>query len=207
MPLITENRGNPADIMIICKTQQMFSGIQAPLLLSELAVETVGNLMHIPCIKAGIQTLVAFVIGDTVAGPLMHPTVIVSVQRLSHQNKFRFDGIGKPPQRLQKSQVQAIGNIQAQAVYIVIPYPAPDRLKQIVPYCGILYIQLDQLIASLPCFIPESVIIIGISVKGDVKPVFIRAVPFLLPHILKGPEASARMVEHPVQHNSEPGLM
>ena len=52
-----------------------------------------------------------------------------------------------------------------------------------------------------PAFIPEAVIIGGITVKIDAEPVFVGRIPFLLLHILKSPETAPYMVEYTVQNN------
>ena len=122
------------------------------------------------------------------------------MQGLPHQHKFRLDGIGHLPQRRQKAQVQTVGHIQTQTVNVIIPHPAADGVKQMFPHRGVFEIQLDQLVAALPCLVPEPVMVAGVAVKADVEPVLVRAVPFLLLHIPESPKAASHVVEHTVQH-------
>ena len=55
--------------MVIHKAQQVLARVQAPLLGAELTVQAVGDLVHIAGVEAGVEALVALVIGDAVAGP------------------------------------------------------------------------------------------------------------------------------------------
>ena len=85
----------------------------------------------------------------------------------------QFDGVdfggGKldpqPAQLGQKAEVEAVGNIQTQAVDVVVPHPAAHNVKQVVFHRRVLQIQLDQLVAALPRFIPEAVVVVGVAVK------------------------------------------
>ena len=88
--LVIQNGGDPGHIVVVHKAQQMLSGVQAPRFGSKLAIEAVGNLVHISGVEAGIQPLVAFVIGHRVAGMIVHPAVVIAVKGLTHQSKLRL---------------------------------------------------------------------------------------------------------------------
>ena len=141
------------------------------------------------------------------AGTVVHPAVIIAVQCLAHQGKFRLDAVGQAAQLCQEIQIQAIGNVQTQAIDIIVPYPAAYRVKQVFLHRRVAQVQFHQLIAAFPCFVPEAVIITGVAVKADMEPVFIGAVPLFLLHIAERPESAAHMVEHAVQHNADAGFM
>ena len=68
-------------------------------------------------------------------------------------------------------------------------------------------VELDQVVVAFPAFVPEAVVVIGISVKGKMEPVLIRRVPFLLLNIPECPEASAYMIEYAVQNNFDAGFV
>ena len=187
--------------MVIYKAQQVLARVQAPLLGAELAVQAVADLVHVARVEARIQALVALVVRYAVAGVVVHPAVVVSVQRLTHQCELRLDAVGQPAQLGQKAKVEAVGNIQTQAVDVVVPHPAAHNVKQVIFHRRVLQIQLDQLVAALPRFIPEAVVVVGVAVKADVEPVLVRAVPALLLHVLERPEATAHMVEHAVKQD------
>ena len=81
MPLVGQGAGNPADIMIINKAQQMFSFIQGPVLRTKLTQKRMNDLKHIHAVKAGIQTLIAFVVGSTMAHLIIYELVVVAVKQ------------------------------------------------------------------------------------------------------------------------------
>ena len=118
--------------MVIHKTQQVLARVQAPLLGAELAVQAVADLVHVAGVEAGIQPLVALVVGHAVAGVVVHPAVVVAVQRLTHQCELRLDAVGQPAQLGQKAEVEAVGNIQTQAVDVVVPHPVAHGVEQII---------------------------------------------------------------------------
>ena len=179
----------------------MLAGIQAPLLRAKLTVQAVTDLVHIAGVEAGIQPLVALVVRHAVAGVVVHPAVVVAVQRLAHQRELRLDVVCQPAQLRQKAQIQAVRDVQAQAVDAVVPHPASHDIKQVVFHRWVLQVQLDQFVAALPGLVPETVVVVGVAIKTDVKPVFVRAVPTLFLHVAERPEAAPHMVEHAVEQN------
>ena len=187
--------------MIVGKAEQVLSGIEAPLLRAELAVQAVGNLVHVGAVETGVEALVALIVGDAVAGVRVHPAVIVPVEGLPHQHKLRLQPLGKTAQLPQKCLIQAVGHVQPQPVDAVVGHPAPDGVKNMVHHIRIVQIQLDQLLTALPALIPEAVVIAGVPVKGQVEPIPVGAVPSAPPHVLKGPEPPAHMVEHSVKEH------
>ena len=60
---------------------------------------------------------------------------------------------------------------------------------------------------AFPTFIPKSVVVWTIAAKVHIKPILIGAVPFFGQYILESPESPAHMVEHPVQHYTDPLIM
>ena len=163
--------------------------------------------MHVAGVEAGIQSLVALVVGDTVAGMVIHPAIVIAVQRLAHQHKLRLDFIGQSAQFRQKAQIQAVGHVQPQAVDVIVVDPAAHHIEEVLLHRRVLQIELNQLVAALPGFVPESVVVVGVAVKADVEPVLVGAVPLFLLHVPERPEAAAHMVEDTVQQHPDARLM
>ena len=76
-----------------------------------------------------------------------------------------------------------------------------------LPDSGIVQIQLHQVEIAFPALVPEAVVVVGIAVKVYVKPVLIRRIPFLFPHIPEGGKSTAHMVEDPVEKDLYPFVM
>ena len=71
-----------------------------------------------------------------------------------------------------------------------------------------MQIQLHQVIIAFPALIPQTVIVIGITVESDaVEPPDIRGILTIPKHIAKRTEASSGMVEHTVQHDFDTVLV
>ena len=202
---VRKDAGNAGDVVVVGKIEQRFAGVQAPGLRAELTVEAVGDLVHVERVEAGIQALVTFVVCDRMAGVVVHPAVIVAVQRLAHQNKIRLELVCKVAQRGEEIKVKAVGDVEAQAVDVVIAHPGGDGIEDMFTHGGVVQVELDKLVAALPAFVPEAVVIVGVAVKAQVEPVFIGAVPAFFLYVSERPEAAADMVEHAVQHDLEPG--
>ena len=54
---------------------------------------------------------------------------------------------------------------------------------------------------TFPAFIPETVIILAVAVKTDVKPIFVWRIPFLFLYIFESPKAAPYMIKNAVQDN------
>jgi hypothetical protein len=68
-------------------------------------------------------------------------------------------------------------------------------------------IELDKVIVSFPALIPESVIIIGITMEINMEPVPVRRVLPVSDHILKLVKSPPDVVEDTVQDNADPVFM
>ena len=68
-------------------------------------------------------------------------------------------------------------------------------------------VKLYKIEVSFPAFIPQPVIIIGIAIEAYMEPVLIDTVPFVFKYVLKCPESSPDMVEHPVDYDLYPCLV
>ncbi len=191
------------DIVVIHKAQQVLALVEGPIFGAELAQQAVGDLKHIVAVEAGIQPLVALVVGAAVQHLVAHKLVVVSVQQLAHQKEFRLERITEGAQLAQEVAVEAVGHIEAQAVDIELLHPAPDAGEQVLLHRGVAQVELDQLVMTLPALVPQPVVIGAVAAEADLKPVFIlRALP-VAQHVLKRPKAAPHMVEHPVEHHAD----
>ena len=141
------------------------------------------------------------------AGIVIHPAVIISMQCLSQKHKLRLYLIGILSKFFQIKRTQTVGYVQTKPVYVIKIYPFFYHIKLMLPHLWIIKIQLYQFQMSFPAFIPESIVVMSIPVKIQMKPVTIGTFPFFLPDILKCPEASAHMVKHTVKHHLQTCLM
>ena len=102
--------------MVVDKRQQMFAAVDAPRIAAKLAVQRMGDLEHVDRVKAGVQALVALVVGAGVEHLVVDDLVVVAVERLADQHKVGLELTGKDVQAAHKVAVEHIGNVQAQAV-------------------------------------------------------------------------------------------
>ena len=76
--------------------------------------------------------------------------------------------------------VEAVSHIQPQSVDVKLIYPALDAGKEVCDDILVVQIQLYEIIIPFPALIPQPVVIIGIPVKTDMKPILVGRVPSLL---------------------------
>ena len=165
------------------------------------------DLEQIHAVEAGIQSLIAFIVGAGMQHLIVHQRLIVAMQDLSHQEKVLLQPVAEAAEPAHKVMIQQIGNIQTQTVDIEVLHPETDAFQNVIHNLFIFQIQLHQVIISLPALIPQAVIIVGIAAQIDMEPVQIRRILPVLQHVLEGPEASSHMVEHPVQNHADSRLM
>ena len=71
--------------------------------------------------------------------------------------------------------IQTVSHIQTQTINIKLFYPTPDGIKNMLDYLLIAQIQLYKIIIAFPALIPQTIIVVGVAVKGDTsEPVHIR---------------------------------
>ena len=204
---IIEHTGDAGNVVVVQEAQKVLSLVEGPLLRAELPLEAVADLKEVHGVEAGPEALVALVVGDAVAHAVVHPAVIVSVEGLPHEDEVRLEAVGKGAQLPQVVLAEAVGHVQPQPVDTELLHPEADGVKLVAHHLRILEVQLHQLIVALPALVPEAVVVGGVAVKAQVEPILIGTLPFFLLHIPEGPEATAHMVEHPVQHHPDAGLV
>ena len=165
------------------------------------------DLKQIHAVKAGVQALIAFVVGAGMQHLVVHQRRIIPMENLTHQEEILLQPIAEAAQPAHKIMIQQISHIQTQSVNIEGFHPETDALQNMVHHLFIFQIQLHQIVIAFPALVPQTVVVVGISAQINMKPVQIRRVLPVFQHVLKGPEASSHMVEHTVQHHADSGLM
>ena len=193
--------------MIIHEIQQVLALIQGPVFRAELPVQRKSDFKQIHGIKAGIQALIALIVGDAVEHLVVHALVIVPVEHLPQEEKLRLQAVAEAPQPAQKVQVQTVGHVQAQAVNIELLYPAPDAMQKIFHHFRISQVQLHQFKVALPALIPEAIVVAVVAAEIDAEPVLIGGTLPVAQDILESPEAPAHMIENAIQHYPDTGLV
>ena len=189
-------------IVVVDKRQQMFAAVDAPRIAAKLAVQRMGDLEHVDRVKAGVQALVALVVGAGVKHLVIDDLVVVAVERLTNQHKVGLELTGKSMQAAHKIAIEHIGDVQAQAVDAKALGPATHGLKQVIDHGGVLQVELHKLKMAFPALVPKAVAIAGVAVKANVKPVLVGRVPLALLNIAEGPETAAHMVKDGIEHHA-----
>ena len=97
-----------------------------------------GDLEHVDRIKAGVQTLVALVVGAGVEHLVVDDLVVVAVKCLANQHKVGLELAGKGVQTTHEVAVEHIGDVQPQAVDAEDIGPTAHGLEQVINHGGIL---------------------------------------------------------------------
>ena len=138
---------------------------------------------------------------------IIHQTVVIAVQHFTHQEEIRFQAVTECPEFPHKVLIQTVGYIKTQTIDIKFLHPASDTVKNMLFHIRMAEIQFYQVIIAFPALIPQPVIVVGVSVKADMEPVFVRRIPAFFQDILKCPESAADMIEYAVQHDFDSFLV
>ncbi len=99
--------------------------------------------------------------------------------------------------------IQAIRHIQPKPVDIKLVDPGSHAVENMPDHFFISKVQLHQIIVALPAFIPEAVVIIGISSQINMEPIQVRGMLPVFQHVLKLGKSSPYMIENTVQHDTD----
>ena len=162
-----------------------------------------GDLEHVDRVKAGVQALVALVVGAGVEHLVVDDLVVVAVERLTNQHKVGLEFAGKAMQAAHKIAIEHIGDVQAQTVDTKDLGPATHGLEQVIDHGGILQVELHKFKMTFPALVPKAVTVARVTVKADVEPVLVGRVPLALLHIAEGPKAATDVVEDGIEHHAD----
>ena len=170
-----------------------------------LPLERVGDLVHVGRVHGRPEPLVRLVVGDGVAQVLAHPLVVVAEHGLADERELLAallaNLVGKAPQGAKVALVQAVRHVQAKPVDVELAHPAADDAGQVVVELRAPMVELHEALGALPAAVGEAVVPLVVPVPVNLEPARIGALPAALEHVLKGPEAPAHVVEHPVEKN------
>ena len=82
-------------VVVVDKRQQVLAAVDAPGVAAKLTVQRVRDLEHIDRVKAGVQALVALVVGAGVEHLVVDDLVVVAVERLADQHEVGLELTGK----------------------------------------------------------------------------------------------------------------
>ena len=162
-----------------------------------------GDLKHVDRVKAGVQALVALVVGAGVEHLVVDDLIVVAVERLANQHKVGLEPTGKSMQAAHKIAIEHIGDVQAQAVDAKDLGPATHGLKQVIDHGGVLQVELHKLKMALPALVPKAVAVARVTVEADVEPVLVGRIPLALLHIAEGPKAATDVVEDGIEYHAD----
>ena len=202
MRLVLQYRRRAGDVVIVAEAQEVAALVERPGFGAELALEAVDYLEEVHTVQAGVQALVALVVRDAVEHLVVHPAVIVAVQRLAQEEKVT-QAVAETAQAAQEVEVQAVGNVEPQAVYAELLAPELHGVQYVVHDGGVFEVQLHELVVALPALVPEAVVIAAVAAEVYVEPVLIGRVPLPLLHVAEGPEATAHVVENAVEDDAD----
>lgn len=85
-----QDAGDALHVVVVQEAEEVLPLVQGPGLWTELPGQAVANLKEIHGVEAGVQALIAFVVGDAVAHVRIHPPVVVPVEGLAQEDKIRL---------------------------------------------------------------------------------------------------------------------
>ena len=101
----------------------------------------------------GIQSLIAFVIGNGIQHFGIRPTVVITVYDFPHQPEVRIFLFAERLQPAEKFRADTVGGIQTQSVNMKFIHPHGNTVQQIANDLFILQIELYQIVVPFPCII------------------------------------------------------
>lgn len=105
----------------------------------------------------GVNSLVAFVIGNAVQHFRISPALIISENDFSHKPEFRVFAFTEASYSFKEIKLNTVGGVKAYAVYFEFLYPVVYSVYEMIAYAGISKIELYKVIMTVPAFIPKIV--------------------------------------------------
>ena len=193
--------------MVIHEAEKMLATVPGPVFRAELLGQCMDDFKHVEAVKTGVESFVACVVGAAVQHAVVDEEIVISVQKFAQEKELRFDAVGEISQPVDEIPVETVSHIQTEAVNVEGIYPETDVIEDVLDHGLVPEIQLNKIVVAFPAFIPETVVVIGIAVEGDMEPILIGGIPFFLLHIPECPEAAADMIEYTVQDDFDSGFV
>lgn len=123
-----ENGRNARYIVVVNKGVKVLAAVKTPVFVSELTVYRVRYLEHIHIVEAGEQALVAFVVGNGIEHLIVHPDVIVAMERFAEQEEVLSKPLAVTAQLFEEVLVKTIRHVKTQTVNAELVFPARDNV-------------------------------------------------------------------------------
>ena len=169
----------------------------------EIPIHIVCDLEEIMAVEATVDGLVQLVVRHRVQGLRIDPACILTVDHLTHQPELRLHLVREVAKRMLEAHIEHIGTVETEAIDVEGIDPILHDIDQVFPDALAVEIQLRKLPCTAPCTVVEAVAPWGTAIEADALiPVLIWAVPALLLDILKREEATAGVVEHRINDDT-----
>ncbi len=199
MARLGEDARDAGNIVVISEAEEVHSAVLAPVFRAETVFQRVTDLEHIHRIEAGVQTLVALIIGSRMQHFRIYPARVIAVKQLADEEKVFFKAVGERTQALEEVEIKAVGNVQTNTIYIKFFYPSLNGVQNMVSDSGIAQVKLDEVVMTLPALVPQAVVVVAVTIEIDVEPVLIGRIPALLDNVAELRKAPADVVENAVE--------
>ena len=131
------------------------------------------DLKHIHAVKAGEKSFVAGIVSAAVKHSVINKLSIVTVEKFSEKEELRLDAVCQIAEAVYEVSVETVSHIQSQTIYIKVINPVTDLIEDVFHYIVVAKVEFYKVEVAFPALIPEAVIIVGVTVKGKMKPVLI----------------------------------
>ena len=178
---VGQARRDARDVVVVDEVEQVLARVEVPGLASALALERVGDLVHVGLVEGRPQALVGLVVGDGVTGAVAHPLVVVAEHGLAHEDELAValakalgalggQRVGDVAQVAEVADVEAVGDIEAQAVDVEGGLPVADHGREVVVEREVGVVELDEVGHALPGLVGEVVAVLVLAAEVDVEP-------------------------------------
>ena len=123
MLFVLQNACHSGHIVVVHEGEKMLAFIKSPVFRSELTEQGMDDFKQIHAVEAGMQTLVAFVIGNGMQHGIVHHAVVIAVQHFAEQEEILLFAVGEAAQASDKIFIQTVSHIQTQTVDVKIINP------------------------------------------------------------------------------------
>ena len=211
LALVVQLRRDARHVVVVEKVEQVPAGIEVPGLAAALALQRIGDLVHVRAVEARPETLVRLIVGHRVAEAVAHPLVVVAKHSLAHQDELLAallrDAIGNLAQVAQIATVKAVRHVQAQAIDVKVTHPAANDIGKVVVELKIAVVELHERRHTRPGLVAKAVVELAVAVPVDVEPAGIAALLALLAHVAEGKELAPNMVKDTVEKHANARLV
>jgi hypothetical protein len=173
-----------------------------------LTVDRIVYLKVVLVVVGGVYSLVALVVCNAVEHFRVSPAVIVAVDYLAHEPEVTLLSLAEASDALEEVKVDAVGCVEAYSVDAKGFYPVVNSVDDMVTDTYISEIELDEVIVTVPAFVPERISARALSAEVEIlEPVTVLAVLAFFLNIHELREFSSYVVENAVKNNSDAVLM